>query len=198
MFTIENKNEDCYFLPDDGEEALARFLSLLHDPGETWISAYGFTLPALFQEIKAADARGVIVHLLLDHTQASGPAEKAALQDLGASLQHGDITITTAGAGSHQTTQIHHWKAMVIDALDGGEPWVWRGSVNFSPSGFNQGNEASVMRSAVWAGAFIKEFDEHRDWARLHEPQYQLYGVRATAPEPTPAVAPTEPIPLPS
>lgn len=189
--------ETCFFLPDDGDAAKSQFLALLHSSGETWISAYGFTLPELAAEIKVADANGVIVHLLLDHTQACGLAEKPIVQDLAATLLHGDITITTAGAGSHQTTQIHHWKAMVVDALDGGEPYCWRGSVNFSPSGFNQGNEASCFRSAIWAGKFIATFDEHRNWAREHEAQYQLYGVRATAPvcdTPTPV----ETIPLPA
>jgi len=187
--------ETCFFLPDDGDSAKSQFLQLLHSPGETWISAYGFTLPELAAEIKAADANGVLIHLLLDHTQACGPAEKAIVQDLAATLLHGDITITTAGENSHATTQIHHWKAMVVDALDGGEPYCWRGSVNFSPSGFNQGNEASCFRSAIWGGKFIAVFDEHRNWAREHEPQYQPYAVRATAPVPP---APVETIPLPA
>lgn len=189
--------ERCFFLPDDGDAAKSQFLQLLHSPGETWVSAYGFSLAELVEEIKAADANGVLIHLLLDHTQACGPTEKAIVQDLAATLQHGDITITTAGQGSHQATQIHHWKSLVVDALDGGEPWCWRGSVNFSPSGFNQGNEASCFRSAIWAGKFIAVFDEHRAWARLHEAQYQPYLSRASAPMPTESAA-EETIPLPA
>ena len=163
-----------YFLPEDGDQAKVEFLAMLHDPAETYVSAYGFTLQALFDEILLADKAGVPVHILLDHTQATGHAEAPKVKALHDALTCGDITITTAGPGGHAASQIWHWKGMVVGNA------CWYGSVNFSDSGWNQGNGASLFTAPAWAAKFVEQFQLHRDWARANEPQYQV----ATAPAP--------------
>jgi hypothetical protein len=166
--------ETDYFLPEDGAAAEAAFLELLQSPGETWVSAFGCTLAPLFDSVAAADAAGVPIHLLLDHSQSQGHAEAPKVKALAHTLRHGDLTITTAGGGSAEPSQIWHTKGMVVAAADGGAPWCWEGSVNFSASGWKQGNTARLFRSKEWAEAFIQQFTVHRDWARHYEPQYQL------------------------
>jgi hypothetical protein len=168
--------ETDYFLPEDGPAAEAAFLELLAKPGEAWVSAFGFTLQPLFDEILAADAKGVPIHLLLDHSQAMGHAEAPKVKALAEGLHHGDLTVTTAGINSGAPRQIYHWKGMVVAAADGGEPFCWEGSVNFSGSGWMQGNSARLFRSEAWAAVFVANFTAHRDWARRFEAQFQLGG----------------------
>ena len=158
----------CYFLPEDGDAAKVDFLAMLNNPEETYICAYGFTLVQLDDEILAADKAGVPVHILLDHLQATGHSEAPLVKHLHDSLTVGDLTITTAGPGGHSTSQIYHWKGMVVGTD------CWNGSVNFSDSGWNQGNGAYLYNSPDWSAKFIELFKAHRDWARTNEPQYQV------------------------
>jgi PLD-like domain len=176
---IEVKETD-YFLPEDGQIAEAKFLEILNNPGETWIGAFGFTLQPMFDAIKKADAAGVKVHILLDHSQSGGTAEHPKVQDLVNTLKNGDVTITTAGLNSDKPSQIWHFKGMVVrtagdlgDQADAND-FNWEGSTNFSESAWFQGNSARVFQSADWADVFIKQQEAHRAWALAHEPQYQL------------------------
>ena len=164
-------NETDYFLPDDGPQAEQVFLSLIQHPAETWICAYGFTLQPLFDAIKAADAAGVKIHLLLDHSQSTGRAEAPKVKDLASSLKNGDVTITTAGLNSGAPSQIWHWKGLVVATE---VPTCWEGSTNFSASAWNQGNSARLFKSNEWARVFVAQFNAHRAWALANEPQYQL------------------------
>lgn len=166
--------ETDYFLPEDGAAAEKQFLALLNKLSEVWISAFGFTLQPMFDELKKADAAGAKIHLLLDHSQAVGQAEAPKVKDLATHLKHGDLTITTAGIHSGAPAQIWHWKGMVVEPTDGQEKHCWEGSTNFSLSGWLQGNSARLFRSDAWAKAFVTQFDEHEAWARKNEPQYQV------------------------
>ncbi len=173
MIALHDIGLSLFLLPEDGPLAHATFLSLLRNPHPTWISAYALTDGALLEEIRQADARGVEVHLLLDHTQSTGHTEAPAIQALHETLQHGDITITTAGDGSTSTGAIHHEKCMVVEDPEG-EPFVWTGSINFSQSGWLQGNQAVLFRSREAADAILTQFKRHQTWAREHQAQYQL------------------------
>ena len=175
MITLTVTETD-YFLPEDGQAAEQRFLDLLGHLSEVWISAFGFTLQPMFDELKKADAAGATIHILLDHSQEVGKAEAPKVLDLVKSLRHGDVTITTAGIHSGAPSQIWHWKGMVVRPTDGKDPFCWEGSVNFSTSGWLQGNSARVFRSGPWAKVFVQQFEEHRAWAIAHEPQYQVLG----------------------
>jgi hypothetical protein len=165
--------ETDYFLPEDGQQAEAIFLALLNNPGETWISAFGFTLQPMFDDIKKADAAGVKIHLLLDHSQSTGRAEAPKVKDLVQSLKNGDVTITTAGVNSGKPSEIWHWKGMVVSQPQGA-PDCWEGSTNFSESAWSQGNSARVFSNQTWADVFVKQLEAHRAWAQANEPQYQL------------------------
>jgi PLD-like domain len=167
-------SETDFFLPEDGSAAEKQFLDLLSKLSEVWISAFGFTLQPMFDELKKADAAGAKIHLLLDHSQAVGQAEAPKVKDLAANLKHGDLTITTAGIHSGAPEQIWHWKGMVVQSTDGKEKYCWEGSTNFSLSGWLQGNSARIFRSNAWAQVFVHQFDEHKSWARENEPQYQV------------------------
>ena len=166
--------ETDFFLPEDGSAAEKHFLDLLNELSEVWISAFGFTLQPMFDELKKADAAGAKIHLLLDHSQAVGQAEAPKVKDLAANLKHGDLTITTAGIHSGAPDQIWQWKGMVVQPTDGKAKHCWEGSTNFSLSGWLQGNSARIFRSDAWATVFIHQFNEHKAWARKNEPQYQV------------------------
>ena len=172
MFTISITETD-YFMPEDGTTAEQKFLALLANPGEVWMSAYSVTLQPMFGELLKADARGVKIHLLLDHSQEAGRAEAAQVKDLATRLKHGDVTITTAGINSRAPSAIWHWKGFVVKRA-GGQYDCWEGSTNFSQTAWLQGNSARTFPSATWAEKFIQQFEAHRQWARAHEPQYQI------------------------
>ncbi|MFA5057081.1 MAG: phospholipase D-like domain-containing protein [Opitutaceae bacterium] len=171
MITITVTETD-FFLPEDGTAAQQRFLALLANPAEAWIGAYGFTLQPMFDELAKADARGVPIHVLLDHSQEVGRTEAPKVQALVKSLKHGDVTITTAGINSKAPSQIWHWKGMVAKRAGGFD--CWEGSTNFSQSAWLQGNSARVFSSTPWAQTFITQFEAHKTWARQNEPQYQV------------------------
>lgn len=182
--------ERDYFLPDDGVAAQAEFLSLFNAGySEVWINAYGFTLQPMFAAIKAADAKGIKCHILLDHTQEAGHAEAPLVKDLVQSLKNGDVTVTTAGINSGKPSNIWHWKGLVakfddgnaaLNRFGGTDPALapvyfnWEGSTNFSASAWTQGNSARIFSNDQWAQTFIAQQAAHIAWARANEPQYQI------------------------
>lgn len=177
--------EDDYFLPQGGPAAKTRFLFILSDPNlsKAYISAYSLTLEPCFDEIIAADARGVEFDILLDHSQSVGKAEAPLIARLVATLKNSHVTITTAGVGSGKPSSIYHWKAMVLESNNPAEvPICWEGSTNFSAGGWDQGNSARVFQSQQWADMFVEQFMAHKVWARQNEPQYQDKGLAAAAP----------------
>lgn len=173
MITITITETD-YFLPEDGDVARQKFLDLLANPGEVWMSAYSFTLQPMFDELLKADARGVKIHLLLDHSQEAGRAEASTVKALAENLKHGDVTITTAGINSHAPAQIWHWKGFVVKRAASSQYDCWEGSTNFSLSAWFQGNSARTFSSGEWAQKFIQQFEAHKQWALANEPQYQI------------------------
>jgi hypothetical protein len=173
MFTISITETD-YFMPEDGPVAQKQFLELLANPGEVWMSAYSFTLQPMFEELLKADARGVKIHLLLDHSQEAGRAEASQVKNLAENLKHGDVTITTAGINSRAPAQIWHWKGFVVQQSGSSQYDCWEGSTNFSQSGWLQGNSARTFSSGIWAQKFIQQFEAHMAWALANEPQYQV------------------------
>ena len=97
MFTV-NAGLTCYLYPEDREDGKQAFLNMLHNPHETWIIAYGFTMSDLVGEIIAAYQSGIPIHLYLDHSQSAGRMEKPLVQKL---VDAGvDVTIGTSTMGS--------------------------------------------------------------------------------------------------
>jgi len=168
-FVIET-TVTCYLLPGDGTVAQADFLKHLANPGETWITAYGFTLPDMINELLAAHKNGVPLHLYLDHTQAAGTTEKPLVQKL---VDAGvEVTIGTSPAGSRF---ICHTKGIVSDAAkSGGAVWCWEGSTNFSLGAWEQVNTALVFASQPWRDEFVAQFEALRDYAWANERAMQM------------------------
>ena len=156
----------CYLLPEDGKVAEKEFLLHLHNPGETWIIAFGFTLAPMVDELISAHNEGVRLHLYLDHSQSSGRAEKAQVQRLvDANVE---VTIGTSPEGSRY---ICHTKGVVVDDKP---PWCWEGSVNFSESGWHQVNTAMVFSSGEWRDRFVEQFKGLRQFAWTRERNIQV------------------------
>jgi hypothetical protein len=180
-FTITG-SVTCYLLPQDGVAAKKEFLTHLLDPGETWIIAYSFTLPDMVQDLLQAHAKGVPLHLYLDHSQSTGPAEVPLLQQVAkAGIE---VTIGTSPAGSKF---ICHTKGIVSDPAAGGGPpqrgeprpsggtlWCWEGSTNFSLSAWQQVNTAMVFASSKWRDEFVAQFEALRAFAWSQERSLQL------------------------
>lgn len=167
---VINTTVTCYLLPDDGAQAKADFLKHLTNPGETWITAYAFTLVDMINDLLAAHKAGVPLHIYLDHSQEVGKVEKPLVQQL---VTAGvEVTIGTSPAGSRF---ICHTKGMVSDAVkSGGALWCWEGSTNFSLSAWQQVNTALVFSSQQWRDEFVAQFEALVEYAWTNERSMQL------------------------
>jgi hypothetical protein len=164
-FQIETE-VTCYLLPGDGPTAETEFLTNLNAGKETWFIAYAFTLVPMIDELLSAKAKGVALHLYLDHSQAVGHYEAGQIQrlvDAGA-----EVTVGTSPVGSQY---ICHTKGVVIDV---DPPWCWEGSVNFSKQAWDQVNTAMVFESQEWRDQFVQQFIALRDFAWTHERAMQV------------------------
>ena len=165
MILLKGADVTTFSLPEDGHEAMQAFLAILHNPHETYLEMYGDTLVDLYQEIKEADANGITVHVLLDHTQSCGPTEQALVADLVANLKQSDVTITTAGPDAEKKSQIAHRKR-IFDAVTCS---VAFGSVNASRDGFlSQTNDMVTFQSPEYVIEAIRRFEARKVWAREH------------------------------
>jgi phosphatidylserine/phosphatidylglycerophosphate/cardiolipin synthase-like enzyme len=159
----------CYLLPEDGPAAQTGFLKHLNEPGETWIIAYGFTLPDMITDLLQAHKNGVPLHIYLDHTQSAGKIEHPLVLEL---VNAGvEVTIGTSPDGSKY---ICHTKGMVSDKSNAGGLYCWEGSTNFSTSAWHQVNTALVFSSTEWRNEFVAQFEGLRDYAWANERAMQL------------------------
>ncbi len=156
----------CYLLPEDGKIAKKEFLQHLKNQGETWITAYSFTLEPMIEELIAAYEAGISLHLYLDYRSEQNIHEKPKVQSL---VDAGiEVTIGTSPEGSRY---ICHTKGVVVDEE---HPWCWEGSVNFSEGGWHQVNTAMVFYSKEWSDQFVNQFKELRRFAWEKERKIQL------------------------
>jgi phosphatidylserine/phosphatidylglycerophosphate/cardiolipin synthase-like enzyme len=125
---------------------------------------YGFTYPDLVDGLCRAHSRGVLVRCIFDHTQASGPTEVGMLHRLMMTVPADNIRIGT----SPDHRQLIHLKALIVDGLN-----VAEGSLNWSPSGFEQINDLNITTSAPRADVFTALFEKQWTWLTSTEPQYQ-------------------------
>jgi hypothetical protein len=131
-----------------------------------YITAYGFTLQPMIDQFLANRAAGDLLHIYLDHSQASGMAEKPQVQRL---VDAGiGVTMGTSPAGSKF---IRHTKGIVcLDRV----PWCQEGSVNFSENGWHQVNTVMMVSSRDWPGNFVDQFKQLRQFAWDYERSFQL------------------------
>src|SRR5260370_7178605 len=81
MPALANITVTTLFSPwDDTQGAMLDFVSGVHESFYSVI--YGFHLPALTDDLIRLHGSGVTVGIILDHTQAGGPAQASELQRL--------------------------------------------------------------------------------------------------------------------
>jgi hypothetical protein len=174
MITISTRNEDNYFLPEDGTLARQRLLQTLSLPSDAFISCYGFTLQEAYDAILEVDAKGFKQSLLLDYSQGVGPTAKPKIKNLIQNLKNGQVVLTTAGPKSAKTSSIFHVKGLVkYDPEKNKVPYCVEGSTNISISGFYQSNTMRFFKNKLWSETFIAQHKEIKDWALKNLPHYQ-------------------------
>ena len=155
-----------YLLPDEADTAKSALLGILANPHETWISAYGLSFGPLVERICAAAKSGVVIHVLLDHTQAAGKSTAAYLPTLTAS--HIDVAIgcsRIAGAINHDKT--------IVSIDPKGASAVGFGSLNFTQPAFNENNLYAVSADPVLAAALAARIAQQIAWNRAMHPDWQ-------------------------
>lgn len=155
-----------YFTPKEAAAARQALLSLINGARhELRLIMYGFTDSELIDALGAAHTRGVDVSLILDHTQASGPTEAAMLRRLLLTLPAANVRIGT----SPVKHQIIHLKCLVVD-----QSAVADGSLNWSPTAFEQINDVVVTMSPTTAAAYLALFEEQWAWLSANEAKDQI------------------------
>lgn len=174
MITISTRNEDNYFLPEDGALARQRLLQTLALPSDAFISCYGFTLQEAYDAILEVDSKGFKQSLLLDYSQGMGATAKPKIKHLIQNLKNGQVVLTTAGPKSSKTSSYFHVKGMVkFDPEKNKVPFCMEGSTNISVSGFYQSNTMRFFKNKVWSETFMTHHKEIKDWALKNLPHYQ-------------------------
>lgn len=156
----------CYLIPEEREAATKEFLRHLHGPEETWIVASEISIVPLIIELIAAHKQGVPIHLYLDHSRASGRADRHQISRLAnAGIE---VTIGTSLVGQGD---LSHTKGVVVN---GRPPWCWAGPLNFMGSCWHAVDMAMVFCSWEWSERFVEEFRELRQYAWEREPALQI------------------------
>lgn len=151
---------ELYLLPERAEEARSALLRILQDPHPTWMSCYGLSFEPLVDEVLTAHARGVEVHVLVDHTQACGPSVRPVVQRLV------DAGVDVVIGVSEVHGRIDHDKLIVSLAPEGAAA-VGNGSLNFTNPAFDENNMFYVWtdRSAAeYLAQRIVDQHEHPEW----------------------------------
>lgn len=176
LFANQSEKEYCYYLPEDGVQAKIDLLKQFDSDNlkEIYIKAYALNSTDLLAKIKTTDTKGIPVYILADYVQARGQGSWNKLADLHNSLKHGELLLATAGVNSPSTGQIWHSKAITFVYKNTQSAINWEGSVNFSDSGFVQGNTARLFASKDWSSKFIEHFNVHRDWALSNAKNKQI------------------------
>jgi phosphatidylserine/phosphatidylglycerophosphate/cardiolipin synthase-like enzyme len=118
------------------------------------VAAYGFTLAPVIDELIDAHKRGLDVRLILDASQAGGPAERAQVRR----LKKAGVPLVE---GRSEKGGIIHLKMFIVDGQ-----WRWAGSWNVSESADKQDNEVYLF---YWPEAantsHLLKFE--KEWKRL-------------------------------
>jgi hypothetical protein len=167
--------ETDYFLPEDAEAAQNACLGFFAMPAEVYLSCFTLTWEPLLAALEAADKAGQAVHVLADLSQSLAATEAPRIKALAQGLQHGEVTLTTAGVNSPLPSVIWHWKGICMPSLG----LCWEGSTNFTLQAWDEGNSCRSFTSPIWANAFVTQFQAHRTWALANTPQFQKGPVTA-------------------
>lgn len=160
-----------YQLPDDAVPVRNSILRSIDTARECIrLFMYGFTDIGIADSLTAAALRGVDVALLLDHTQSCGHTEAQLISRMmRVGFHPHDLVISTSPVAH----TFMHEKLLVTDDT------VQWGSLNFSPTSFEQVNTWCSTVSGDLARAQMDAITDRIQWALLHEPAYQFGGTAA-------------------
>ncbi len=162
-------SERVLFAPFD--ETAAEFLAFVGSATKSLaINIYGFHLPPLTDLLIAKHRAGVMVSLILDHSQEAGRAEGAEV----AKLVAAGVPLLVGTSPVHR--QILHAKFTVVDGTA-----VEYGSWNYSLSASQQSNDLHFTTSEEIAREYLKHHDTIRTFIVLHEMAMQPAGVSPAA-----------------
>lgn len=149
----------------DGVKALSAFLGSATTKMRTII--YADTLASYYDDVVSAKARGIDVKIIFDHSQEQGAYENPHIRKLldDGFVDGADFVIGT----SPQAGQIIHLKSTWID-----DRYVEDGSLNYSPSAFEQVNSVSIADWPEYAVYLDKIFEQLWQWIVQNELQYQV------------------------
>lgn len=123
---------------------------------ELLVNCYGLSDVAIVGALIALNLAGKRVVVVVDRTQAGGPADQAQLPKLVAAGI--EVVITTSPTGA-----IDHEKVMVRD-----RSVVWYGSYNFSASAQSQRNYAVTDDDPAFVVPFLADWQASYDWGKAH------------------------------
>lgn len=159
IYRLQNR----FWTPDDADLALAAILALLSAATtQIRVCAYGFTDPCITAALIARHQAGVDTALLLDYTQACGPAEIVQVQELKAA------GVPFWVGTSEKNHAIRHSKNLIVD----GE-WAEIGSLNYSATAFDQNNTVEIVRDKELALEALRLWNKSQAWILAHEPDKQ-------------------------
>ena len=157
------RTQNRYWTPDDAEVALAAILALITGAkAQIRVCAYGFTDPRITAALIERRQAGVDTALLLDYTQACGPAEVAQVKRLKAA----DVPFWVGT--SEKNHAIRHSKNIIAD----GE-WAEIGSLNYSQTAFDQNNTVEIVRDRELATEALRLWNKSKQWILDHQSDKQ-------------------------
>lgn len=163
------RSRTLWFSPgDDARDQLVAFIRQARR--SVHLNVYGLADPEVTDALLDRHAAGAVVSVVCDHTQASGPADRAQLQRL---VDAGvELVITTSPTGA-----IDHEKVALIDVVDGvmaDTSAVWYGSYNFSQSAQKQRNYGEADNDPSVVARFWSDWQASHDFGVAHHPEWQL------------------------
>lgn len=167
-----------HYSPDDDIKGV---LDALPDAAQRSVDVeiYGLTDLALITGLIAAANRGVDVQVMNDRSQASGPADKHALQMLtDAGAVNGKIAVRVVES---EHGAIDHLKLLIVDGVDGAladTSSVFYGSYNFSDGAQKQDNIAVYTNDPGEVAQAMAKFGH--DW--FHNKQDAAWQIAPTHP----------------
>ena len=151
------------FAPYDDPDPANELVNLVANAAsEVLIDIYGFTYGPLMDALIAAHQRGISVHIVADHSQAEGTAEKPELERLAKAGI--DLVIGVSARGG-----IDHSKYIVVDGRT-----VIFGSFNFSQSALSQDNTVTITNDGMMVAVFRANWQRVHDDAAGKHPEWQI------------------------
>jgi phosphatidylserine/phosphatidylglycerophosphate/cardiolipin synthase-like enzyme len=152
-------------------DTLGAYLDVLRSAEKSiHINIFGFHVPAMTDILIAKHKAGVVVDVILDHSQAEGRAELAEIRK----LQLAGVPFLIGTSSRHG--QLLHLKATVVDGQR-----VECGSWNYSESASDQLNDVQVIDDVRMAEWYLLVHDIVRAFIVRHERIFQPRGEPAMA-----------------